>query len=266
MRKLAIAAVVLAMLTATARADDLVVYGAGSLREAIGQIAGKFGQAHGLAVTTQFGPSGRMRERIEKGVRVDLFTSADVGHARKLVDDGRASVMAVFVGNTVCLLSPAKFGATTETALDRLLAPGVRVGVSPPKVDPLGDYTVRLFGLIDHLRPGSAAALQARAVVLDTPPGAPPPRSGDTDAGAILDGRVDASIVYCSGRDRYARLLPDTTLVQLPPDLQIGPENGLAVLKDAHPAASLLAPAILSPNGQKIMAQRGFRPVTLPSE
>jgi molybdate transport system substrate-binding protein len=266
LRTLAIAAVVLTTLGAPARADDLVVYGAGSLREAIGQIATEFGQAHGLAVKTRFGPSGRMRERIEKGERVDLFTSADVGHARKLVEDGRASVMAVFVRNTLCLLSPGKFGATTGTGLDKLLAPGVRVGMSPPKVDPLGDYTVRLFGLIDHLRLGSAVALQSRAVVLDTPPGAPPPKSGDTDADAILDGRVDASIVYCSGRDRYARLLPDAALVQFPPELQIGPEYGLAVLKDAQPAALLLALTILSPEGQKIMAQRGFRPVTLPSE
>lgn len=223
MQKLAITGLVLTTLSTAAWADDLVVYGAGSLREAIGQIAAEFGQARGLAVTTQFGPSGRMRERIEKGERVDLFTSADVGHARKLVEDGRASVMAVFARNTVCLLSPAKFGATTGTVLDKLLAPGVWVGVSPPKVDPLGDYTVRLFGLVDHVRPGSAAALQSRAVVLDTPPGAPPPKSGDTDADAILDGRVDASIVYCSGRDRYARLLPDATLVQFPPDLQVGP-------------------------------------------
>jgi len=264
--KLASAAIVVAMAGTSARAADLVVYGAGSLRESIGQIAAAFGQAHGLAVTTQFGPSGRMRERIEKGEHVDLFTSADVGHAQKLVDDGRASVMAVFVRNTVCLLSPAKFGATTETVLDKLLAPGVRVGVSPPKVDPLGNYTVRLFGLIDHRRPGSAAALQSRAVVLDAPPGSPPPKSGDSDADAILDGRIDASIVYCSGRGRYARLLPDATLVQFPPDLQIGPEYGLAVLKDAQPAALLLALTILSPEGQKIMVQQGFRPVTLPTD
>jgi ABC-type molybdate transport system substrate-binding protein len=266
MWKLMIVAIMLTTLGAPARAADLIVYGAGSLREAIGQIAAEFGQGHGLVVTTQFGPSGRMRERIEKGERVDLFTSADVGHARKLVEDGRASVMAVFVRNTICLLSPARFGATTETVLDKLLIPGVRIGVSPPKVDPLGDYTVRLFGLIDHLRPGSAAALQSRAVVLDTPPGAPPPKSGDTDADAILDGRVDASIVYCSGRDRYARLLPDATLVQFPPELQIGPEYGLAVLKDAPPAALLLALTILSPKGQQILALHGFRPVTLPSD
>jgi molybdate transport system substrate-binding protein len=45
-----------------------------------------------------------------------------------------------------------------------------------------------------------------------------------------------------------------------------GPEYGLAVLKDAQPAAALLALTILSPEGQKIMAQHGFWPVTLPSD
>ncbi len=136
--------------------------------------------------------------------------------------------MAVFTRNAVCLLSPARFGATTETALDRLLAPGVWVGVSPSKVGPLRDDAVRLFGLADHLGPGSAAALESRAVVLDTLPGAAPPNSGDTDAVAILGGRVNASIVYCSGWDRYAWLLPDATLVPFPPALQIGLEYGLA--------------------------------------
>jgi ABC-type molybdate transport system substrate-binding protein len=265
MWRLAVAAIVL-MSGAAAQAEDLVVYGAGSLRESIGQIADEFARAHGLVVTTQFGPSGRMRERIEKGERVDLFTSADIGHARKLMDEGKASVMAMFARNAVCLLSPPKFGATTETAMDKLLSPGVRFGMSPPKIDPLGDYTVRLFEMIDHLRPGSAAALQSRAVVLDTPPGAAPPKSGDEDADAILDGRVDASIVYCSARNLYARLVPDATLVQFPPELQVGPQYALAVVKDARPAALLLALTILSPDGQKVMAQHGFRPVTLPGD
>jgi molybdate transport system substrate-binding protein len=266
LQKFALAAIGLMLMSSAARADDLVVYGAGSLREAIGQIATEFGRAHGITVTTQFGPSGRMRERIEKGERVDLFTSADVGHARKLVEDGRASVMTVFVRNTVCLLSPAKFGATPATMLDKLLAPGVRVGMSPPKIDPLGDYTERLFGMIDRLPPGSAAAIQARSVILDTPPGSPPPKSGDADTDAILDGRVDAAIIYCSSRDRYARLLPDAAVIEFPPELQVGPEYGMAVLKDAQPAASLLALTILSPEGQKVMAKLGFKPVALPSE
>ena len=265
MRTIVLACLLVFTMT-TARASELVVYGAGSLREAIGQIAVEFGKAHGLTVTTQFGASGRMRERIEKGEHVDLFTSADVGHARKLVQDGRADVMAVFARNTLCLLSPLAFGATTETALEKLLAPGVRIGISPAKVDPLGDYTVSLFDLIERLRPGRTAALRANALVLDTPPSAPPPKSGDADADAILDGRIHAAVIYCSGRDRYAQLLPDARLVPFPADLQIGPEYGLAVLKGAQPEAALLALAILSPEGQKIMAQRGFKPVTLPTD
>jgi hypothetical protein len=131
MYRLIMAAMVMAATVTAAKAADLVLYGVGSLREAMTRIATSFGHAHGLTVATQFAPSGRMRERIENGEHVDVFTFADVGHARKLVEDGRASVMAVFTRNTVCLLSPASFGATTETMLDKMLAPGVHIGVSP---------------------------------------------------------------------------------------------------------------------------------------
>ena len=58
-------------------ADELVLYGAGSLREAMTQIARDFHARTGTTVRTEFGPSGVMRERIEKGERVDLLASAD---------------------------------------------------------------------------------------------------------------------------------------------------------------------------------------------
>ncbi len=264
MRRPILAAMLAMMSGAVANAADLTVYGAGSLRESIGQIAQEFGRAHDIAVSTQFGHAGRMRERIEAGEHADLFTSADVGHPRKLVADGRATVMAVFARNTVCLLSPAKFRATTDTALDKLLAPGTRIGVSPPKSDPLGDYTVRLFGLADRLRPESGATLQSHAVVLQAP--SAESKTGDEDADAILEGRVDAAIVYCSAKGRFAKLLPDAEVVDFPAGLRIGPEYGLAVLKDARPEAAMLALYILSPAGQTIMAEHGFRPVTLPSD
>ena len=91
MRQLAACVLVVLATVTQARAEDLVLYGAGSLREAMAEIASTFGTAHGVTVTTQFGPSGRMRERIEKGEHVDVFTSADIGHARRLVQDGRAN-------------------------------------------------------------------------------------------------------------------------------------------------------------------------------
>lgn len=253
-------------MTTHARSEDLVLYGAGSLREVMTEITTSFGQTHGVTIATEFGPSGRMRERIEAGGHADLFTSADMGHPRKLVEDGRADVVAMFARNTLCLLAPVSFGATPETMLDKLLLPGIRIGVSPAKADPLGDYTERLFDVADRLRPGSATTLRSRAVVLDTPPGSPPPRSGDADTDAILSQRVDAAIVYCSGRARYARTLPNARLTAFPPPLQVGPAYGLAVLKHAPPAAMMLALTILSPAGQTILAQHGFQPVTLPGQ
>ena len=254
-----------AAVTTPTRADELVLFGAGSLREVMAGIARDFTATHGVPVRTEFGPSGRMRERIERGEHADVFASADVGHPRKLVEDGRAGVMAVFAANTLCVLAPQRLGITTETVLDGLLTPGLRLGVSPAKVDFLGDYTVELFRRMEALRPGAEAALQARAVVLDTPPDSlPPPRTGDADADAVLDGRVDANIVYCSGRARYARLLPDAALVRLPAALQLGSQYALAVTKDAGPQSMLLALAILSPEGQRAPAAAGFTPVGLP--
>jgi hypothetical protein len=38
------------------------------------------------------------------------------------------------------------------------------------------------------------------------------------------------------------------------------------VLKDARPSAQMLALTILSPAGQKVLADHGFHPVALPAE
>ena len=76
---------------------------------------------------------------------------------------------------------------------------------------------------------------------------------------------MDLAIVYCSGRGRYAQLRADATLVAFPADLQVGPEYGLAVMKDAAPEARTLALAILSPQGQSILARYGLKAVALPA-
>jgi molybdate transport system substrate-binding protein len=71
----------LAFLIATvgaASAGDLVLYGAGSLHGAMADIARQFDQRFGTTTKVTLGPSGMMRERIEKGEHVDIFTSADM--------------------------------------------------------------------------------------------------------------------------------------------------------------------------------------------
>lgn len=126
---------------AGARADELRVLVAGSLREAIGEIGARHSATAGVAVSANFGPSGLLRERIEKGERADVFASADMGNPLKLLAEGRAIRVAMFTRNALCGIALPKVGLTTAHFLDRLLDPRVKLGTSTPRNDPGGDYT-----------------------------------------------------------------------------------------------------------------------------
>jgi ABC-type molybdate transport system substrate-binding protein len=58
----------------TASAEDLRVLGARSLREVMTEIGERYREGIGITVTADFGPSGLLRERLEKGEHVDLFS------------------------------------------------------------------------------------------------------------------------------------------------------------------------------------------------
>ncbi|MBP0656505.1 substrate-binding domain-containing protein, partial [Mycobacterium tuberculosis] len=92
-------------------------YGAGSLKGAMTEVIAAFTEATGIAVKGAFGPSGMMRERIEKGEAVDLLTSADMGHPRKLLADGRAEMVIRFTGNRLCAMAKPEVGLTPENLL-----------------------------------------------------------------------------------------------------------------------------------------------------
>jgi ABC-type molybdate transport system substrate-binding protein len=251
------------LFTMAAGAEDLALYGAGSLKEAMTEITKTFGAKEGASVRTEFGPSGLMRARIEKGEKVDVFTSADMGHRLKLRSDGRARHVAMFTRNALCAIAKPSVGLTTENFLAKLLDPAVKLGTSTPKADPAGDYTWAMFHLAEAIKPGSYAILDAKARQIFG--GAPPDADGgDPTAAALADGRIDMVLGYCtSGRLRLSQM-PQLQVVQVPAALRVGAEYGLAVLKDAAPKADDLAFFILSPEGQRILAHYGFNPVGLP--
>jgi len=147
-----------------ASADELVVYAAGSLREAMTQIARDFPARTGTVVRTEFGPSRVMRERIEKGKRVDLLASADMGHPLRLERIGQASAVAMFTRNSICALSTARVGLTTASLLDILLDPGIKLGTAAAGTDPLEGQLANLTvtPLPDNLRVGPEYGMALR--------------------------------------------------------------------------------------------------------
>jgi ABC-type molybdate transport system substrate-binding protein len=252
--------------TGAARAESLHVLAAGSLREVIGEIGGRYHKATGVEVTADFGPSGVVRERIEKGERADLFASADMGHPLKLLADGRATRVDMFTRNALCAFAVPKVGLTPANFLDRLLDPAVKLGTSTPKADPAGDYTWLMFHRAEANHPGAYAVLDQKAQqIVGGPTNNAPIDGKDPAAAALSSGKIDVMIGYCSGRGRMLAAMPDLQVAEPPKEIAAGPEYGLAILEGADPRAEDLALFMLSPEGQQVFAQFGFAPVGLPT-
>ncbi len=236
MRLLLPAALYVLVASGVARADSLHLLAAGSLREVLTEIGKRYHAAMGIEITAAFGPSGLLRERIEKGEKTDLFASADMGHPLKLLADGRAVRVAMFTRNALCGIALPKTGLTTANFLDRLLDPAVKLGTSTPKADPGGDYTWVMFHRADAVRAGSFATLDKKAdMIVGGPTNNAPQHGRDPVVAGLSSGKIDMAIGYCSGRKRLEAQLPEVQFIVPPREIATGPEYGLAVIKESDP-------------------------------
>jgi len=248
-----------------ATGGPLRVYAAGSLTGAFNALLQAFGMTPGEASQPTYGPSGVLRERLERGEAADLFASADMGQPRRLAAAGRGTPVVLFARNRMCALGRAGLGITPANLLDRLMDPAVKLATSTPGADPGGDYAWAVFARAEQVRPGARATLEGKAQQLVGGPSMAllVPGQGPSE-GVFLSGRADAMLGYCSGVAGLQRTIPDLVAVPLPPELEVGPEYGMTVLSGS-PDAARFALFVLSEPGQAILARHGLVPVTLPA-
>ncbi len=187
-----------------ALSQGLKVYAAGSLTAAFNEMAKAFGGAVDPVV---YGPSGLLRQRIEKGERADILASADMAQPRALAKAGQPVIL--FTRNKLCALGPERLGLTPDNMLDRMLDPKVRLATSTPHADPAGDYARAIFAKAEALRPGARAALEAKALQLVGGPDTPPLVAGrGAVQGIFLANRADMFLGYCSGSESVRKEVP----------------------------------------------------------
>lgn len=244
------------------------VLAAGSLTGAITAAAKLYTEKTGQRFDLQFGPAGLLRERIEAGEHADVYASANMEHPQTLADKGIATQPVVLVRNRLCAKALPEFGLTTENFLERLLDPKVGLGTSTPKADPGGDYAWLLFAKVEKIKPGAQAMLEAKAQQLvGGKTSVPAPNGQNAMEYAYGQKTVQLSLGYCSSRQTTPD--PKYTSVALPAALAITPNYGLSVItreKKSHDAAYRFALYLLSPEAQKLIAQYGFTPITIPAE
>jgi ABC-type molybdate transport system substrate-binding protein len=232
-------------------------FAAGSLKAAFGEMEHAMA-ADGLpAARFTFGASGLLKDRIAGGDACDVFASANMAHPQAVARPGVP--VTVFARNTLCALARADFGVTSETLVECMLDPGIRLGTSTPGNDPSGDYAELVFAKAEAMRPGARAALAAKARALTGGAEGPRPADGRSIyAGIMARGDADIFLTYVTNALTVAREVPGVAVVELPPDLAVAADYGLVVLSERETAGAM-ADWLLSPAGQDILFRHGFQ-------
>jgi len=238
---------------------EVSLYAAGSLRGVLTDVAKDFTAKAGQAVAGSFGPSGLLRERIEKGEGAQVFASANMKHPRTLADAGGWSQPVVFTRNNLCALAQPEVKVDGASLLDVMLNPATKLGTSTPKADPSGDYAWALFEKAEKVRVGSFAALDAKALKLTGgPDSAKAPEGRNPYAWVMDEGKADVFLTYCTNAVAAQKELPKLQIVEIPAELSVGATYGLSVRDGAPESAKALADYIRSPAAQKVFRKYGF--------
>ena len=242
-----------------AGADPVQVYAAGSLRDALTEIAQDHEARTGQKVVLTFAASGLLRERIEQGAPAQVFASADTKHPQRLANQGQWQAPVVFTRNTLCALAQGAVAVTPETLLSTMLQPQVRLGISTPKADPAGDYAWALFQKADALQPGATVRLETKALQLTGgAQSAQAPAGRNTYAWVMEQNRADVFLTYCTNAVAARAEVPSLQVVAVPEALQVGAAYGLTVRAGAPAQAQAFAQAVLQPPAQAVFRRLGF--------
>src|SRR5262245_9744988 len=254
----------LMLTTASAQAENVHLFAAGSLRAALSEIARAFEADSGgqHKVETTFGASGLLRERIEAGAGAHVFASADTGHPKRLAEQGLAATpVRVFARNELCALVREGLTVSSETLLDVLLDPKIRLGTSTPKADPSGDYAFALFAKAEALKAGAQAILEGQARQLPGGPTSPKAPEGRSPyAWLMTSDQADIFLTYCTNTLQAKAEAHALAVVGIAKALNVGAEYGLIALRNGPAAAEDLVKYILAEKAQAILVRHGFGP------
>jgi molybdate transport system substrate-binding protein len=236
-----------------------------ALRGALTEVSQSFEKSSQLKVQAKFGASGLLRDEIAAGAKAEVFASADMGHPQALATANKSGPVVLFARNKLCALVRPGLTVTSDTLLDRMLDPEIKLGTSTPKADPSGDYAFEAFRKAEAMRPNARSALEKKALQLTGGATSAAPPAGRNGYGwHIAEGRADIFLAYCTATRDAQKENPGLQIIALPEALAVSADYGLTVMNDASAAAYRFALFILSSEGQRILASYGFSAPALP--
>lgn len=220
---------------------ELLVFGAASLTEALGDLGAAWTAKTGQRVSFSFGASSDLSRQILAGAPADVFFSADTAKVGALEAAGlvRTADRREFLSNALVVVVPKDSTARIASPGDLLVFP--RIALADPAAVPAGIYArqwLSSLGLWERIEPRIVPTLDVRASLA-----------------AVESGGVGAAIVYRTDAviARSARIA--YTVTAGPPILySVAP-----VTSSKHPADAAAFVAFLAgPEGRFAFEKRGF--------
>jgi molybdate transport system substrate-binding protein len=161
----------------SARADDLLVFAAASLKNALDDADTAYRKQGGSKVTASYAASGPLAKQLENGAPADLFISADLDWMDYAQGKGliKTESRVNLLGNRLVLVAPqsstagsaAKVEIGPNFAIAALLGGG-RLAIGDPQSVPAGKYALTALeklGAWDQVKDRTAKAESVRAAL-----------------------------------------------------------------------------------------------------
>jgi molybdate transport system substrate-binding protein len=232
---------------APARAADLLVFAAASLKEALDEHVGGFQADAGGQVVVSFAASNALAKQIEAGAPADVILSADIDwidylDQRKLL---RPGTRVDLLRNRLVLIAPADSRTSLRIARGFGLVTalgGGRLAMANPESVPAGKYgrdALRSLGVWADVEPHTARAENIRAALL-----------------LVARGEAPFGIVYAT--DALAE--PKVRVVDtFPEDTHAAIVYPVAIVASSRsPNAQRFVDSLASPAARAVWARHGF--------
>jgi len=245
---MALVLVVLLLTGRVALAEDLFVFAAASLSEALQEIAPAYRGRTGDRLRFNLGASNDLARQIKAGAPADVFFSADIARVEELARAGfvRPGERRDVLCNTLAAIVPRDSTLRLERPADPTAV--ARLALANPEAVPAGVYAKQWLtsvGLWEAVRAHVVPTLDVRAAL-----------------GAVEAGHVDAGIVYRTD----ARITPRVRVA-----FEVPREEGPPIVYALAPIAASekvgtrpLVHYLAGPDAAVVYERHGF--IVLPSK
>jgi molybdenum ABC transporter molybdate-binding protein len=175
-------------------AATLRIMAADALPKPIMEIGNIFKKEHpGIKTDYDFLGAGVLKGDIEEGAPCDVFFSANGKFQRQLKHKGFLKFYEVFAYDYLAAATPYNnpAGVTPSNLIQKLMDPNVALTTSSPHADPAGNYTWKMFRIINRRFPGAFKKITGHVNhLLDAALVMPVLESGNTDLGILYTSQL----------------------------------------------------------------------------